>query len=1679
MKQRLLLPRWSAGMFLWILTWLGAASLPLAAEPATLWMLGREDGTPEEFSSENGQSNPLPGNPRGLDDDYYFTGNYPAPVGALLRSEPWADMERALTPGDPRVRIHFNLTPAQTNQTARFSLRFAMVWGGWWNPAINDSGDDFGQHTVQVLINGRALFTRTFERREQVNHAFDVSAFPMVTGDNVLEFRRTGGTANSWIQFDFIQLEADPVANLDADRDGLPAWWENEQGLSDTDATDAARDFDGDGRTYLQEFQARTNPRLPDTDGDGLHDGREVAAPTGTGTDPLRADTDGDGVSDGAEFADGRSDPLRADTDGDGSPDNHERQYGTDPRSASSRPTALRGAIGLQFTITERLESRLATNEIAGFMPQPNWNVPRAVFSWINPSNTQAIIRQPVAGRIANGAGEATATEVTWSSSGAWYTINEGSPLLRLYDVFLTAEPPEPARVEFRRIPYARYDLIAYIGGWGSGTEGRCELEGVASSLRTFNTLRTPAAGLIEIGPTNTPFRRGNYVRYRGLTSPTVTLRVAGDEETVGLCAVQIVDVSTDSDSDGMPDTWELAHRLDPAVNDASGDADGDGLGNRAEFQAGANPQLRDSDGDGLDDARENTLGTNPDMPDTDGDGLSDAAELALPLPTNPRLADTDGDGFSDGDEVRGEFTPVNAESSPGRLPRFTASPRQWTWDLPGVQLVWDHAATTARGDQWDWTRFFGVTTRVTNAPTGTEEWNREITMTLLFTKNRLTWHVVAGSTNNFTSSTSNPGDDLYIDEGTDPPRDLRRDLGFSGWGRHDVSDRLRFLFTATRPTGANNWSLRFQLFNQDTGRTVADRTITGWIAAPWINAGTAGWADMEERPGRITVQHMPGIRAFMLTNRIEGLLAGLDRDADNDGMTDAWETANGFDPASAADGPLDADSDGLSNVAEANRGTAPRVADTDGDGASDGLEAARGSDPTLASSLPPLFRFGLAGTPADLDGNGLSDAWERWAGTLGLRPADDTDGDGLSNLQESLAGTDPNDPNSFLSLDLSLTNAAAELRWAAIVGKLYDPLVSTNLTTWTAATNAAAQSLLNGWFTQRIPDTASPRLFFNLAVRDTDTDADGVSNWAESVLGTDSSRPNSARAAVTVAPPGGGTRTLSGDYAQFVETMNGLRASASPTNRPTRPEAARFLTQATFGPTGAEIDRLTAMGIPAWIDEQVALPPYLHAPYIRAALADHYGARLTNSYGSNDDDGFFFSGNITTPFARGALQGRDQLRQRVAFALSQILVISRRENAIADQVIGNTTYYDIFVRHGLGSYLDVLMEVSMHPCMGRYLSHVGNQKARPEVNQYPDENYAREIMQLFTIGLWELNPDGSRRLDGAGRPIPTYGNEEITQLARVFTGLWYPRRDWGEGGGSYDDFSEPMSLHPGRHDFGRKTLLNGFVIPARDATAANVRRDIEDAVNHLFQHPNTPVFVSRQLIQFFVTANPSPAFIRRVQDVFVNNGRGIRGDLGAVIRAVLLDPEARSPLVAARQPQHGKLREPVLRAMAIARALGVGRDAADLVWRPDGDFYDEAFQLPLLSPSVFNFYRPDHRPGGLLNEGGWVGPVFQITDTYSSISLPNELWEWVDDGITMWRTYDFPPDYRELEPLATDPEALLDRVNLLFCSGQMSIRTRDTIRSAVLSVPSSQTAARAKLAAGLAALSPDGAVQR
>ncbi|MGB6220465.1 DUF1800 domain-containing protein, partial [Haloferula sp.] len=555
----------------------------------------------------------------------------------------------------------------------------------------------------------------------------------------------------------------------------------------------------------------------------------------------------------------------------------------------------------------------------------------------------------------------------------------------------------------------------------------------------------------------------------------------------------------------------------------------------------------------------------------------------------------------------------------------------------------------------------------------------------------------------------------------------------------------------------------------------------------------------------------------------------------------------------------------------------------------------------------------------------------------------------------------------------------------------------------------------------------------------------------------------------------------LSGDARALLDR---LRTGSDPIpgstggSTPSATHASRFLMQATFGPVPEEIEEVRELGFSAWIDEQIALPPSYLTPYIEEIKADAANGRFDRTYDYNEGSSFVTGRNFTTPWARNAVGAKDQLRQRVAFALSQILVISRRDARLEEKPEAMTDYYDMLIEHAFGSYEELLLKVSLHPAMGWYLTSVGNQKADPSIPRYPDENYAREIMQLFTLGLWELNPDGSRKLDSQGEPIPTYETADITELARVFTGLYYDA-PYGWGGGGWDEshFLKPMVMFHDRHDFDTKTLLNGFIIPKREPSDHNGMQDVKDAVANLVKHPSTAPFISHRLIQFLVTDNPSPAYISRVSTVFSDDGSGKRGNLAAVIKAILLDPEARDQTI---DVNFGKVREPVIRTMHLGRLFELAKTHPDFVWwNSESTYYDYSFQEPLYAPSVFNFYTPEYQAPGPIRARGLVSPGFQIVDTYSSISFPNLIWDYLYRGfVSSWNGPRFPLDYSDSLLAAGDLDVLIDRLDLLICTGNMSTRTRSILKTS-LSDPELKAQDRLAVAIWTTINSPEGATQR
>jgi uncharacterized protein (DUF1800 family) len=514
----------------------------------------------------------------------------------------------------------------------------------------------------------------------------------------------------------------------------------------------------------------------------------------------------------------------------------------------------------------------------------------------------------------------------------------------------------------------------------------------------------------------------------------------------------------------------------------------------------------------------------------------------------------------------------------------------------------------------------------------------------------------------------------------------------------------------------------------------------------------------------------------------------------------------------------------------------------------------------------------------------------------------------------------------------------------------------------------------------------------------------------------------------------------------------------------PTAGEASRFLIQATYGPTDETISGLQQMGYSAWIDDQLGKPPQKHLPVLLAQ--------------PRDEDGKIYNHRRIWVWWQQAVTAEDQLRQRMAYAWSQLFVVSDKNDLFNDATDALTDYYDTLLINGLGNFRDLLQAVTYHACMAMFLTYLGNRKADPSGTRRPDENYAREVMQLFTIGLKMLNPDGSTQLQ-AGQPIPTYTNDDVREMARVFTGMHFAGHEnnfeWGPR-----EMLKPLQVYAAHHDSDRKVLLGGRkIIEAGQAP----EKDIADALDCLFEHPNTPPFVCRFLIERFTTSNPSPAYLGRVAQVFVDNGKGVRGDLSAVIRAILLDPETREASdnseigEASDDSDTGKQREPYLRLVALVRAFHGKSNDTDGVFSVS-NLDDLLGQEPGCAPSVFNFYLPDYAPPGPIADAGMVGPEFQITTAVTAISLPNFLRDCVYHGAVGRWGANVALDFSRETQLASDGDALMKRLSFLLTADRMSPETRGIIRRAVEQIPEDNADDRVKLAVYLTSICAESAVQ-
>jgi uncharacterized protein (DUF1800 family) len=512
--------------------------------------------------------------------------------------------------------------------------------------------------------------------------------------------------------------------------------------------------------------------------------------------------------------------------------------------------------------------------------------------------------------------------------------------------------------------------------------------------------------------------------------------------------------------------------------------------------------------------------------------------------------------------------------------------------------------------------------------------------------------------------------------------------------------------------------------------------------------------------------------------------------------------------------------------------------------------------------------------------------------------------------------------------------------------------------------------------------------------------------------------------------------------------------------------EASRFLAQSTMGANQSSVSQLSANGYAIWLDEQFSMPARsAHQAYLDAVIAA-LGAGQSAS-----------ETHVMNTFWNQASTAPDQLRQRLAFALSQIFVVSLQDSTVAEYPRGVASYLDMLGRNAFGNYRDLLEGVTLHPMMGLYLSHLRNQKESG--NRVPDQNYAREVMQLLSIGLYELNDDGTPIIGSGGKPVETYGPDDIVGLSRVFTGFSWAGPDLQDGrffGNSSNPVPDPnrdvlpMQAYPKFHSVSEKRFL-GATIPAQGT--ADPRGSLRIALDTLFNHHNVGPFIGRQLIQRLVTSNPSPGYVSRVAEAF-NTGRyrstlyeagsGRRGDLRATIAAVLLDTEARD-MAKTLDPTFGKVREPILRLSAWMRAANVRSATGKFLLGTTDNPATSLGQSPMRSPSVFNFYRPGYVPPNTgIAAANLVAPEFQIIHESSVVGYANLMRSVVRNGIGDNSPADIQPDYGAGLAVADDPDKLIDLFNLLLTYGTMRPDTMSAIREAVTSVainPASPTAGR------------------
>ncbi|MGL4630121.1 MAG: DUF1800 domain-containing protein [Leadbetterella sp.] len=547
--------------------------------------------------------------------------------------------------------------------------------------------------------------------------------------------------------------------------------------------------------------------------------------------------------------------------------------------------------------------------------------------------------------------------------------------------------------------------------------------------------------------------------------------------------------------------------------------------------------------------------------------------------------------------------------------------------------------------------------------------------------------------------------------------------------------------------------------------------------------------------------------------------------------------------------------------------------------------------------------------------------------------------------------------------------------------------------------------------------------------------------------------------------------------------STNGVRTLSAAGLLPNHNSASRFLGQASLGHNLSQITNLTQVGFESWLNTQLNMSNQFGIEtYLRGIHQSMVDSLNRTSSGNTLDNVGVGNWHFDISYFQGSMVAQDVLRWKVALALSEIFVTSRI-STFDGNPYALASYYDMLLRNSLGNFRTLLTDVTYHPTMAVYLTYMNNKPADNYQGRqtFPDENYAREIMQLFTIGLYRLNMDGTEQKDANNLSIPTYTNTDIAGLARVFTGLsWGNANVLGQNPQGIWKYTQRMKFFPkdrsrsnrviDGHDAAAKSFL-GLNLPARTDTL-QYELDITQALDHLFNHQNVGPFIARRLIQRLVKSNPSPAYIQRVATVFANNGSGVRGDMKSVIRAILMDTEARECCNdELDKNSFGMLREPFVRYMQLVKAVpltNTGNTYRNVMY----NVYQNLGQTPLYAPSVFNFFLPDYAPDGPVKNSSKYAPEFQLLNSQSFTGYQNSLHYWiVNDGPTeYWNLFNnetYKPDqdpgfnYTNDLPLTANNRLieLIDKYNMILANGRLSPNSVNFIKNAIMAMPPSVNA--------------------